>query len=280
MQVGIHVSISGSIDNSVDNAVAMGCTAFQIFTRNPRGWTAKPLLKKDITNFKKKLIASKIDRFATVAHIPYMPNFSSPEEVSFRRSMNSLIEEAKRCSDLGIPYLVAHIGSHKGVGTKKGIETVIKAFIKAAAETPKDVTILLENNAGHKNSIGSNFEELTSIFFQLKPLDRFGICFDTCHAFSMGYDMRTKKTAASMIEKFTNLIDAEHIKVIHLNDSKGELGCKTDRHEHVGLGQIGDIGLSYVIKFAKSKKIPIILETPIDERRGDVENIKKVKELA
>ncbi|MGI0027050.1 MAG: deoxyribonuclease IV [Nitrosopumilaceae archaeon] len=280
MQIGIHVSISGSIDVSVDNALAMGCTAFQIFTRNPRGWTAKPLLKKDITNFKKKLNASRIDRFATTAHMPYLPNFSSPEEVSFRRSMNSLIEEAKRCSKLGIPYLVAHIGSHKGAGTKKGIETVIKAFTKAAAETPKDVTILLENNAGHENSIGSNFEELAFIFFQLKPLDRFGICFDTCHAFSVGYDMRTKKGASFMIEKFTNLIDAKYIKIIHLNDSKGELGCRTDRHEHIGLGQIGETGLSYVIKFAKSKKIPIILETPIDERRDDVENIKKVKELA
>jgi deoxyribonuclease-4 len=280
MKVGIHVSISSSIDKSVDNAVAMGCTAFQIFTRNPRGWSAKPLLKKDIANFKKKLNASKIDRFATVAHMPYLPNFSSPEKVSFQRSMTSLIEEVKRCSKLGIPYLVAHIGSHKGAGTQKGIKTVVKAFTKAAAETPKDVTILLENNAGHQNSVGSNFEELASIFFKLKPLDRFGICFDTCHAFAVGYDLRTEKTASLMLEQFTKLIDIEYLKLIHLNDSKGEIGCNTDRHEHIGLGQIGEIGLAHIIKFAKSKKIPIILETPIDERRDDIENIRKVKELA
>jgi deoxyribonuclease-4 len=280
MQLGIHVSISGSIDKSVDNAVAMGCTAFQIFTRNPRGWSAKMLSKKDITNFKKKLNASKIDRFAIAAHMPYLPNFSSPEEVSFQRSMSSLIEEVKRCSMLGIPYLVAHIGSHKGAGTQKGIETVVKAFTKAAAETPKDVTILLENNVGHKNSVGSDFEELASIFFKLKPLDRFGICFDTCHAFAVGYDLRTKKTASLMLEKFVNLIDIKYIKLIHLNDSKGKLGCNADIHEHIGLGQIGETGLGYIIKFAKAKKIPIILETPIDERRDDIENIKKVKELA
>ena len=231
-------------------------------------------------NFKKKLNASKIDRSAIAAHMPYLPNFSSPDEVSFQRSMHSLIEEVKRCSKLGIPYLVAHIGSHKGVGTQRGIETIVKAFTKAAAETPKDVTILLENNTGHKHSVGSDFEELAYIFFKLKPLDRFGICFDTCHAFAVGYDLRTEKKAALILKKFVKLIDIKYIKLIHLNDSKGKLECNADIHEHIGLGQIGETGLAHFIKFAKANKIPIILETPIDERRGDVENIKKVKKLA
>ena len=283
MLVGVHVSIAGSVDRSIDNAVTRGCTAFQIFTRNPRGWAAKPLLDKDITNFKEKLAASKIDRFATVAHMPYLPNLSSPEDDPFARSLNSLSDEIKRCGRLGIPYLVAHLGSYKkekGGSPQKGMERLVKAFTKAVAENQNDVTILLENTAGYKNSVGSNFEQLASIFFQLKPAKRFGICLDTCHAFAAGHDLRTQKAATLTLEKFDSAIGIEHLKILHLNDSKGEIGCNVDRHEHIGLGKIGETGLSHVIKFANSKKIPIILETPIDHRRDDVGNIKKVKELA
>lgn len=280
MQVGLHVSIAGSIDKAVDNAVAMGCSAFQIFTRNPRGWAAKPLSKNDITSFKEKLAASKIDRFATVAHMPYLPNLSSPEEDPFAKSLNSLIDEVKRCSKIGIPYLVAHLGSHKGTGDEKGIKKLVQAFTNAAKETSDDVTILLENTAGQKNSVGSDFEQLASILFQLKPEKRFGVCLDTCHAFAAGYDLRTKKAASITLEKFEKTIGVEQLKIIHLNDSKGEIGCNIDRHEHIGLGQIGETGLTQVIKFANSKDIPIILETPIDDRRDDLGNIEKVKELA
>ena len=280
MKIGMHVSIADGLDKSIDNAVAMGCTAFQIFTRNPRGWTSKPLLKNDITNFKKRLGSSKIDRLATAAHMPYLPNFSSPEAAPFTKSLNSLIDEAKRCSKLGIPYLVAHLGSHKGLGEQKGINTVVKAFTKAAKDTPSDVTFLLENNVGFKHSVGSNFEKIASIFFQLRPLDRFGICFDTCHAFAAGYDLRTEKTTFLTLEKFDESVGVKHIKLIHLNDSKGQIGCNIDRHEHLGLGHIGTEGLSKVIKFANSKKIPIIMETPIDDRRDDAGNMKIAKELA
>ena len=276
----MHVSIAGSIDRAVDNAVAMECTAFQIFTRNPRGWAAKPLSSKDISSFKEKLVASKIDRYATVAHMPYLPNLSSPDEDPFAKSLDSLVNEIKRCSKLGMPFIVAHLGSHKGAGDKTGIEKLVKAFTKAAQDTPDDVMILLENTAGQKNSVGSNFEQLASILFQLKPAKRFGICLDTCHAFAAGYDLRKEKTASQTLDKFDKAIGFEHLRILHLNDSKGELGCNRDRHEHIGLGQIGELGLSYVIKKANSKKIPIILETPIDERRDDLGNMKKVRELA
>jgi len=280
MQVGLHVSIAGSIDKAVDNAVATQCSAFQIFTRNPRGWAAKPLTSSDATNFKEKLAKTKIDRFATVAHMPYLPNLSSPEDDPFARSLDSLIDEAKRCSKLGIPYLVAHLGSHKGKGDEKGIEMLVKAFTKAAKDTPDDVTILLENTAGQKNSVGSDLDQLGSILSQLKPAKRFGICFDTCHGFAAGYDMSTEKGAAATLEKLDKAIGFEHLKILHLNDSKGELGSNLDRHEHIGLGHIGEKGLGYIIKAINRKKIPIILETPIDERRDDVGNLKKVKELA
>ena len=280
MQVGMHVSISGSIDRAVDNALAIGCTAFQIFTRNPRGWAAKPLSSKDVTSYKEKLAASKIDRFATVAHMPYLPNLSSPEEEPFAQSLKSLVDEIKRCSKLGIPFIVAHLGSHKGAGDKKGIEKLVKSFTDAARDTSDDVMILLENTAGQKNSVGSDFEQLASILFQLKPSKRFGICFDTCHAFAAGYDLRTDKAASLTLQKFDKAIGFEHLRILHLNDSKGEIGCNIDRHEHIGLGQIGEVGFSRIIRTANSKKIPIILETPIDEKRDNLGNMKKVRELA
>ncbi|HEU5488043.1 MAG TPA: deoxyribonuclease IV, partial [Candidatus Nitrosotalea sp.] len=234
----------------------------------------------DATNFKEKLAKSKIDRLATVAHMPYLPNLSSPEDDPFARSLDSLIDEAKRCSKLGIPYLVAHLGSHKGKGDEKGIEMLVKAFTKAAKDTSDDVTILLENTAGQKNSVGSDLDQLGSILSQLKPAKRFGICFDTCHGFAAGYDMSTEKGAAATLEKLDKAIGFEHLKILHLNDSKGELGSNLDRHEHIGLGHIGEKGLGYIIKAINRKKIPIILETPIDERRDDVGNLKKVKALA
>ena len=279
MQIGCHVSISGSIDKAVDNAVERECSAFQIFTRNPRGWNAKDLSDGDITNFKEKLKASKIDRFATCAHMPYLPNLSTPKEDGFEKSVNTLISEVDRCGKIGIPYLVTHLGSHLGTGEDAGIKQLVKGLNKAG-QTKNDVVILLENTAGQKNSVGANFEQLAEIFNQLKPAKKFGICLDTCHAFVSGYDLRTEKSVKDTFAKFDDTVGFENLKILHLNDAKGEIGCNLDRHYHVGLGNIGEKGLAEVIKTANKKKIPIILETPIDDIRDDFENIRKVKELA
>ncbi len=279
MQIGCHVSISGSIDKAVDNAVERECSAFQIFTRNPRGWHAKDLSDSDVRNFKVKLKASKIDRFATCAHMPYLPNLSTPKEDGFEKSVNTLISEVERCGKLGIPYLVTHLGSHLGTGEEAGIKQLVKGLNKAG-QTKNDVIILLENTAGQKNSVGANFEQLAEIFNQLKPAKKFGICLDTCHAFVSGYDLRTEKSVKDTFAKFDDTVGFENLKILHLNDAKGEIGCNLDRHYHVGLGNIGEKGLAEVIKTANKKKIPIILETPIDDVRDDFENIRKVKELA
>ena len=279
VQIGSHVSISGSIANAITNASERECSAFQVFTSNPRGWHAKDLTDDDATNYKNNLSQSNIDRFATVAHMPYLPNLSSPEISVYEKSIHTMIREVERCDKLGIPYLVTHLGSHKGTGEDKGIQRLVGALTEVA-KTNKDVTILLENTAGQKNSVGSDFTQLAEIFFGLKPASRFGICIDTCHAFAAGYDLRNEKNVKDVFEKFDSEIGLKHIKIIHLNDSKGELGCHLDRHEHIGLGHIGEAGLSQVVKLANKNKIPIILETPIDERRTDFENIRKAKELA
>ena len=279
MQVGCHVSASGSIDKSVDNAVERDCSAFQIFTRSPRSWHAKDLTKEVIDAFKSKLKDSKIDRFATCAHMPYLPNLATPKDDAFEKSVNTLINEVERCAQLGIPYLVTHLGSHLGTGEEAGIKKLVEALTKAG-QTKNDVMILLENTAGQKNSVGSDFKQLGEIFKQLKPGKKFGVCIDTCHAFVAGYDLRTAEKVKKTFKEFDKHIGIENLKILHLNDARGELGCNLDRHYHLGLGGIGKEGITSVVKFANKKKIPIILETPIDDDRDDFENVKIAKGCA
>jgi deoxyribonuclease-4 len=279
MQVGCHVSISGSIDKSVDNAVERECSAFQIFTRNPRGWHAKPLTKEDIDNFKSKLKTSKIDRFATCAHMPYLPNLATPKDDGFEKSVKTLIDEMERCAQLGIPYLVTHLGSHLGTGDEAGIKRLVEGLNKAG-KTKNDVMILLENTAGQKNSVGSDFKQLGEIFKQLKPAKKFGVCIDTCHAFVAGYDLKTEAAVKKTFSEFDKHVGIDNLKILHLNDAKGDLGCNLDRHYHLGLGGIGKKGISSVVKYANKKKIPIILETPIDDDRDDFENVRVAKGFA
>jgi len=279
MQIGCHVSISGSIDKSVDNAVERNCSAFQIFTRNPRGWHAKDLIKEDIDAFKSKLKSSEIDRFATCAHMPYLPNLATPKNDGFEKSVNTLISEVERCAQLGIPYLVTHLGSHLGTGEEAGIKKLVEGLTKAG-QTKNDVIILLENTAGQKNSVGSDFKQLGEIFKQLKPGKKFGVCLDTCHAFVAGYDLRTADKVKETFKEFDKHVGIENLKILHLNDARGEIGCNLDRHYHLGLGGIGEEGITSVVKFANKKKIPIILETPIDDDRDDFENVKIAKGYA
>ena len=279
MQIGAHVSISGSLDLAVDNAVERECNAFQIFTRNPRSWFAKDLDPDQVKKFKEKLQKSRIDRMATCAHMPYLPNLSSPDEDGYQKSIKSMTQEIERCHELGIPYLVTHLGSHKGSGEENGIRRLVGALNKVA-ETNADVIILLENTAGQKNSVGSDFTQLEEIFSKCKPSKKFGICLDTCHAFVAGYDLRTKEDVTKVIKKFDDSIGLENLKILHLNDSKGELNSNRDRHDHIGLGAIGKEGLGEIVKIMNKNNIPIVLETPIDDIRDDFENISKAKSLA
>ena len=279
MQIGAHVSISGSVDRAVDNAIERECSAFQIFTRNPRSWFAKDLDIIDLNRFKEKLQASKIDRMAICAHMPYLPNLSSPEDDGYEKSIKSMIKEVERCDKLGIPYLVTHLGSHKGSGEENGIKRLTDALNKVA-RTEADVMILLENTAGQKNSVGSDFAQLAEIFSKCKPAKKFGVCLDTCHAFVAGYDLRTKTAVQKTMKEFDETVGITNLKILHLNDSKGEINSNRDRHDHIGLGEIGKEGLGEVIKIMNKNRIPIVLETPIDDTRDDFENIKQAKSLA
>ena len=281
VRVGFHVSIAGGISNSINNAKKLGCTAFQIFTRNPRGWAVNPIPRSEVLSFKNRLAKSGIEKTSVVVHMPYLPNLSGPPGEFYQRSVKTLKEEMQRCEVLGISYLVIHLGSHMGKGSKSGIDQLINALDTACVhrQSPNGVVVLLENNAGYRNNVGGKLEELRLILDKLNNTERFGLCIDTCHLFASGYDLRTHESVIMVIEKIENIIGVEALKVIHLNDSKGPLGSNLDRHEHIGLGSIGRGGIAAFINHATIKALPIIMETPIDTRRGDEENLEIVLNL-
>jgi deoxyribonuclease IV len=282
--MGFHVSIIGSLSNSIKNAEGIGCTAFQIFTRNPRGWTAKPLEMKDVDEFKRKLKNSPIDKKNVVVHMPYLPNLAAPRSESYNKSKNVLCEEISRCYLLEIPYLILHLGSHVGFGEKNGIKQIVDACnfaldnFNSSYRRHLQLNILIENSAGQKNSIGSNFNEIKDILDQLNN-KIFGVCLDTCHAFASGYDIRSSEKVIETMNNFNEIINIENLKVLHLNDSKGKINENRDRHQHIGLGSIGKEGLAEFLKNRYIQNIPIIMETPNDGIRGDKENIRVVIDL-
>jgi len=315
LRIGFHVSISGGISNSVDNALKEECTAFQIFSRNPRGWAAKPLDNKDVALFKNKLAGhsesnestrstpakprgiskrdlvrkgrQKIDRNAIFVHMPYLPNLSSPNKKIYDQSVDVLIDELNRCDALDIPFLVVHLGSHQGEGIKKGVEQLVQACSHALESNSSEnaVSILLENSAGQRNTVASDFGELRIILDKLydynssSKKDRFGICLDTCHAFASGYDLASKDAVNDTMDKFDSQVGSEHLKLIHLNDSRDKFFSRRDRHEHVGLGQIGKEGFTAFLKHKSHRNTPLIMETPIDTRRSNSDNLKFVKAI-
>ncbi len=284
LRVGVHVSIGGGIQNSVTNATNIGCTSFQIFSRNPRQWKAKHLETEAITLFKENLIQSPIDSKAVFVHMPYLPNLSAPTSELYEKSILTLTDEISRCNLLEIPYLVIHLGSHLGKGEQNGISQLIQACKKSFQNyenngfSKNNVKLLLENSAGQKNSIGSKVEELQKILDQLGTSE-YGICLDTCHLFAAGYDLSTEKGIYELLDLFDDCIGIQHLKLIHLNDSKGELGSGLDRHYHIGMGKIGENGFKTLINAKKLKNLPFIMETPIDSIRGDKENLDYVKQL-
>lgn len=283
-KIGFHVSMSGSISNSIKNAENIGCTAFQIFTRNPRSWKAKSLEVEEIEKYKRKINESYIDKKDVVVHMPYLPNLAAPQNDFYFKSREVLAEEIVRCVMLDISYLILHLGSHLGSGVDNGIIQIVNAChfaidnFNSSYRRHLPLNILLENSAGHKNSIGNKFEEISCLIEKLGN-KKFGVCFDTCHAFASGYDLRTSEKVIETIKNFNDTISITNLQVLHLNDSKGKINENKDRHEHIGLGSIGKAGFKEILNNKYFENIPIIMETPVDKIRGDKENMATVLEL-
>jgi deoxyribonuclease-4 len=277
MRLGLHLSISGSIDRVFDRAAKKGCNTFQMFSRNPRAWQSRRLTSKEIESFKTK--QSRSEMWPIIIHTPYLLNLASPKESVYHKSIKVLQDELQRADKLGVPYVVTHLGSHLGYGKREGLGRIVDAINDAFSTVRNDVVLLLENTAGSKNSTGSSFEDIGHIICGAEERSRIGVCFDTCHAFAAGYDLVSKGAVEHTLRRFDDIIDLDELKLVHLNDSKGGLGSKIDRHEHIGMGKIGETGFTNILK-SRLGQLPLILETPIDHRRSDVENLRKVRELA
>jgi deoxyribonuclease-4 len=277
--VGVHVSIEGSIAKAFDRALERNCDSFQIFTRNPRQWKFKAIPDEEALSFIEESERTKIN--PVIAHMPYLPNIASIHKIIYRRSVNSLASELDRCGQLKIPYLVTHLGSHMGRGQDQGLRNVLKAVNTALSAVSNKVTLLLENEAGSRNSMGSSFEQIQAMIEGLENYgDRIGVCFDTCHAFAAGYDLRSRDSVETTVNKLDSTVGLSKIRVIHANDSRGDLNSRLDRHEHIGLGKIGEMGFKALTQHKKLRRLPFIMETPVDETRDDHANIRKLRELA
>lgn len=278
VKVGVHVSIAKSLDTAIDNALKDKCDTFQIFTRNPRGWKFSNLDQDEIVAFKDKLQKSGLS--PVVDHMPYLPNLSSPEDEFYEKSTSTLNAEVERCVQLGVKYLVIHLGSHLGAGREIGLQRLSNALNQATKRAKGEFQICLENMAGTKNSMGSKFEEVQEIRDSVKQKDRIAVCLDTCHAYAAGYDLHVEKAVEKTMGLFDDTIGFENLKVVHVNDSEDGLGSGHDRHEHIGMGYIGTSGFKAILHHKAIRELPMILETPIDDRRGVTGNMEAIRRLA
>jgi deoxyribonuclease-4 len=230
----------------------------------------------EVESFRVKLEESGI--WPIFIHTAYLLNLASPKDGVYGRSVEALKEELRRAGRLGVLFVVTHLGSHLGRGKRRGFERIVDAVNESFSVVENGVVLLLENTAGTRNSMGSSFEDIECIASGIEDRGRVGVCFDTCHAFAAGYDLVSWGAVEHTLRRFDEVIGLEELRLVHLNDSKGGLGSGIDRHEHIGMGKIGERGFRNILH-SRLGQLPLILETPIDKRRSDVENLRKVREL-
>lgn len=271
------MSAAGSLDLAFDRAREIGANTFQIFTRNPNQWKFNPIPYEVVTAFRQKRRESGFRR--VVDHMPYLPNLASPEKSTMKISRFTLVEELKRCDALGIDYLVVHLGSHLGKGTAVGIANIAGACSQAIAGSSGPAAILLENMAGQRNCVGARFEEIRGILDKVNDHGRVGVCLDTCHMHASGFDLRNEEAVAHTMGLFDEIVGLDSLKVVHLNDSKGPLGSRLDRHENIGEGKIGRKGIRSFLHYPGIGERPIIMETPYEDYKTMGKAIKLVCSL-
>ena len=275
--VGLHVSSAGSLDLAFDRALELGASSFQMFTRNPNQWKFKPIPDETVATFRDKRKRSGFARI--VDHMPYLPNLASPERSTMKISRYTLDEELKRCDALGIDYLVIHLGSHLGKGAAVGIANIAEACNQAIGVSEGQTMVLLENMAGQKNSVGARFEEIRGILDKVREGSRVGVCLDTCHLYASGFDIGSDEAVKNTIGLFDDVVGFDRLRVVHLNDSKGALGSRLDRHENIGKGRIGRRGIKAFLHYPGVRERPLIMETPYLEIKAMKPSIKLVRSL-
>ncbi|MFH1504018.1 MAG: deoxyribonuclease IV [Candidatus Omnitrophota bacterium] len=278
LKLGIHVSIAGKIYDSVERAKKLGCNTMQIFSRNPRQWRTSSLSKEDIKIFKERIRKEKIS--PVVIHIPYILNLASPKHSFHKITIKEFIADLVEADSIGADYLVTHMGSYKGTTEEGGLLRIANALNKILKETKGVKTLVaLENTSGSGCWLGYNFSHFKFIMEKLNNPERIGICLDTAHAWAAGYKINDAVGLNSLLKEIDKEVGLERLKVIHLNDTKEELGSKIDRHADIGQGLIGKKGLSLVFNHPKLKNLPFILETPNKDEDGGKKNLNVVRKL-
>ncbi len=265
------MSIAGSFVNAVKAAERYGCTALQIFTKNQRQWRARPFRPGEPDEFRKAVRDAGLK--SVVAHATYLINLASPDPVLFDKSLKTFIEELKRSEALGATHLVFHPGSHMGKGEDEGLKRVAMAMKTAIYETRGlKVRLTIEITAGQGTNLGHKFEHIAYLLEAVRDEDRLAVCFDTCHAFAAGYDIRTPEAYENTMALFDGIIGLKWLQVFHLNDSRGELASRIDRHIHLGYGRIGREGFRLIMQDDRFLHVPKIIETP-KENNWDARNL-------
>ncbi len=266
MRFGAHMSIVGGVSKALARGEEVGCDAVQIFLRPNLNWRLKPLEEDEVGRFEAAKRRTGID--PVVGHASYLINLAAVDEEHYRRSVEGMATELERAEKLNIRLISLHPGAHRGQGEEKGIEKIAqgldKAFKQAAGTEAK---VLLETTSGMGTALGYRFEHLAEIMSRSHFPQRLGVCVDTCHIFAAGYDMRTAEACAGTMRELSRVIGLRKVLVIHANDSRGELGGRLDRHEHIGKGRIGLEGFRPLVNDPNFEEVPVILETPKEKGR-------------
>lgn len=259
--IGAHVSASGGVFNAPINAKEIGANAFALFTKNQRRWQAKPLDDLTVRKFKANCQKLGFTPEQVLPHDSYLINLGHPETENLEKSRDAFLDEIQRCELLGLKYLNFHPGSHLRKIDEKACLARIAESIDWALEQTQDVIAVIECTAGQGSNLGHSFDQLAGIIEQVKDKDRVGVCLDTCHMFAAGYDLRTGEACDVTFTDFSNTVGFEHLYGMHLNDSKGGLNSRLDRHHSLGKGEIGLEGFHWMMQDDRFNGIPLVLET-------------------
>lgn len=263
--VGAHVSASGGVFNAPLNAIAIGAKAFALFTKNQRQWNAKELDKITVDKWFEALEKSKIQVKHILPHDSYLINLGHPEIDAREKSLESFIGEIKRCEILGLDRLNFHPGSHLRKISEEECLNAIAQSLNYALDATKDVKMVIENTAGQGSNMGYKFEHLAYIIDKIEDKSRVGVCIDTCHMFTAGYDIRTREAYDKTWDEFDKIVGRKYLMGMHINDSKPDLGSKVDRHDSLGVGKIGWDAFTFIMNDERMDDIPLILETINEE---------------
>jgi len=276
-RIGVHISIAGGIHKSLERAKKLGCNTLQIFSHNPRGWAAKEISQDEINRFIE--LTKKYRMSPVVIHTSYLINLASAETTLRKKSVKMVCYELDIADRIAAAYVVLHTGSASGDDPKSARKRVIESLKEISRERKWKAGLLLENTAGQRGDITSKINEIAEIFERVPAGLISGICLDTCHAFSAGYEIRNEKGINALSNEIRRFFDKDVIRLLHLNDSKGSLGSGLDRHAHIGKGEIGTKGFRKFLSHPRFKKIPIILETPKKSEADDLDNLRRVRRL-